>query len=699
MANQSPEWNNSEVGVPPDMPEAPLPKLRRKLRIRYSFQRLNSSSSEQINQKPSPSSSDGSKTCSSCISLASASISSAQSPYGLSSPSAGSLSSTEPVFSPPPLAETSPLYVENGSDKEKTRRLSSMPESTYASNTVQRANYFSSENISRVLDQPLIPGDDGSVFSVISSSEMSQHVNLDFWAEMPHEIALQIFANLRPKELVRASTVCKKFREICYDGQLWTTFDASEFYAKITADSIARILRAADPFVKDLNLRGCMQLEHELDYDKYTGSLWSVCHNLNHLTLEGCRNLTFTSIHNLVRANDNLVTLNLSGLSKVTNTTCQAISQGCPCLEMLNISWCTHVDSMGVRFIIRNCKQLKDLRVGEIRGLGALDLAQDLFETNKLERFDIAGCSDFTDQSLRIIMQGTDPEIDIFTNVPLVPARRLRHLNISRCQRITDVGIKTLAHLTPNLQGLQLNGCGRISDDGLSSIIATTPSLTHLDLDEIFGLTDAFLVKLSQSPCAPRLEHLSISYCEEVGDAGMLPIFRACTSLKSVDMDNTKIGDLVLAEAALLIHSRLAPADVNQNEPFIGLRLVVYDCPNVTRAGVRKVLSHNLEICNLRVDDGAMFKTELVGLKCFYRWQNTVDEHTKRLLRNNLAGAGKLLKLWGDWMISTGENGSEGPGLRREREAQLMHIDDESRGAIRRNRRRRRGWSSGCTMM
>ncbi len=53
-----------------------------------------------------------------------------------------------------------------------------------------------------------------------------RRTNFDFWGQMPHEIKLSMFAYLTPKELVRASIVSKSFYKTCFDGQLWTCFDA-----------------------------------------------------------------------------------------------------------------------------------------------------------------------------------------------------------------------------------------------------------------------------------------------------------------------------------------------------------------------------------------------------------------------------------------------------------------------------------------
>jgi len=539
-----------------------------------------------------------------------------------------------------------------------------------------------------------------------------------FWAKMPHEIKVHIFRCFQPKELVRISRVNKEFYDMCFDGQLWTCFDASEFYKEIPAESLAKIIVAAGPFVKDLNLRGCVQVEHY----KRAELVVKACRNLINATLEGCRNFQRNTLHSLLRSNQKLANLNLTGLTAVTNTTCNIIARSCPQLEMFNVSWCKHMDARGVRAVVEGCPRLRDLRAGEIRGFDSREVAEAIFKTNKLERLILSGCDDLNDTALRTMIHGSNPELDVLTERPVVAPRRLRHLDLSRCSRLTSHGVKALGHLTPDLEGLQLNGCSALTDDALEPILESSPRLTHLDLEDLAELTNTILSEhLAKAPCAPHLEHLSVSYCENLGDVGMLPVMRACKNLRNVDMDNTRISDLVLAEAAAMVRSRAGRTRDRQNRPRVGLSLVVYDCSNVTWTGVREVLSRNAEImvpAKLRGPEAAeedtpagttshgyvhTYPTEIIALKCFYGWQMTVDEHTKRVLRGDLAAASRLERKWADYMQANEEVGAAGAGFRRRRrrarEAQQVHADEEEGGAGGNGAGRRRALTAGCVVM
>ena len=526
--------------------------------------------------------------------------------------------------------------------------------------------------------------------------------NFNFWKDMPHELQIAIFSYLQPKELVRASIISKDFHKTCFDGQLWTSFDASEFYKDIPAESLAKIIVAAGPFVKDLNLRGCVQVEH---YDR-AEVVVKACKNLVNATLEGCRNIQKSTLHSLLRTNERLANLNLTGLVSVTNSTCKVIAQSCPSLESFDVSWCSHMDARGLRTVILGCPQLKDLRAREVSGFNNVDLAQDMFESNRLERLVLSGCSDITDQFMRTMVHGRDPEIDVLTDLPMVPVRRLRHLDLTRCSRLTNSGVRALAHFVPDLEGLQLNCCPLLTDQGLSGLFDTTPRLTHLDIEELSELSNTlFSEHLAKAPCASVLEHLSISYCENVGDTGMLPVIRACTSLRTIDMDNTKISDLVLAEAASMIRDRALRTTNSRSRPRVGLQMVVFDCANVTWTGIREVLSRNAEIKKPTSNLSATYPTEIISMKCFYGWQMTVEEHTKRVLKGDLPAAGRLERKWAEYMVANEEAGADGAGIRRRRrrarEAQMMHADEEEGGVGMAGigRRRRARSNGGCVMM
>jgi F-box/leucine-rich repeat protein 2/20 len=552
---------------------------------------------------------------------------------------------------------------------------------------------------------------DGGYFAIPikEAKKLQRREKFNFWGDMPIEIRIHILQFLNPKEIVRCSSISKSWHSMCFDGQLWSNLDTSEYYQDISASSLAFIINSAGPFIRDLNLRGCVQLRER--WNNNGTALADACRNLENFSIEGCR-IDRSSIHCFLVQNPRLVHVNLSGLAGATNSAMKIIAQHCPRVETLNISWCNNIDTRGVRRIIEGCPNLKDLRAGEVRGWDDVDLMSEIFERNTLERLVLMHCDSLSDESLAALMVGVDPEIDLLTGRPIVPPRKLKHLDITRCRGISDTGIKALAHNVPSMEGLRLSKCHSLTDDSLMDLLPTLPVLTHLDLEELDSLTNATLQSLSTSPCTAHLRHLSISYCENLGDAGMLPLLKACLQLASVDIDNTRISDLVLAEAAACLRNRnrVARPLLGSERPRVGLKVVAYDCANVTWTGVREILSRNAETVRSAPASSSRYP-EIISLKCFYTYQPTVDEHTKRVLHNDFAAANRLERKWAEYMMASEEAGAGGTGMgarrrrRRAREARLLHEDEEEGGAgtgtggVGGRRRRARSGPGGCVVM
>lgn len=667
------------------------PKLKGRRRILHSLQRMSSSPSLARMGRTSSSSYTGAgKGSMSCVSLASSnsrhghsygpSYSSTQSSAGFSTAPTSVASTPGPEyqsFDP----NTRVRYLDTGALSHASPVPKSVPMPADMRSGTREVTSTATSSVAGVLED---------YFSkpIGRVKELRKRNNFNFWGEMPQEIAMHILQFLKPKEIVRCSVVSKAWHKMCFDGQLWMNLDTQEYYQDIPAASLTKIITKAGPFVRDLNLRGCAQMPEIWGKDEH--KIIEACKNLEYVSLEGCR-IDRSSVHTFLLKNRRLVHINLCGMKGVTNTALRIIAQSCQQLEHLNISWCLNVDTRGLSKIVQLCSKLKDLRAGEVSGFDDKAFLLELFKRNTLERLALSHCVDLEDECLQVLIKGDDPEIDPLTGRAIVPPRNFRHLDLSRCAQLTDKGVKTLAYNVPQLCGLQLSHCEELTDDAIGVIIESTPLLTHLDIEELDHLSNSSLQTLAKSPCAIRLQHLNISFCEHLGDSGMLQVVKSCPQLRTLYMDNTRVSDLVLTEVAahMRARDRITPV-VPTSPPIVGLHMVVYDCQNVTWTGIREVLCRNAET-NRR---------EVISLKCFYGYQDTVNEHMKRVLRGDAKSAARLEKKWAEYMIANEEAGAQGAGARRRRrrlrEAAMLHADEEE-GGPRGGRRRAR--SGGCAIM
>lgn len=716
----------------PTFNEQPVPKLKGRQRLLAGLHRMASSQSvNRANGGRTRGYSGSGKGSVSCISL--------QSTQSLNTPSLQSTLTNELSLgystAPTSTINTPGVQIPAFDERARLRCMSNLDGRTSAGvpNDVRSGP--------KSALAPGITEVDEDYFSRPVTKPVQPRQDFNPWRDLPSEIRMEILTYLAPREIVRCSQVSSSWHKMCFDGQLWAILDTAEFYQDIPADALVKIITSAGPFVRDLNLRGCVQLRERW----HAKGLSDACTNLENFSLEGCR-IDRTSIHNFLYANNRLAHINLSGLAGATNSAMKIIAANCPRLEHLNISWCNNIDTRGIKKVVDACPNLKDLRAGEVRGWDDIELMDKLFQRNSLERLILMNCDTLTDESLAVLMEGMDSEVDHLTGRPIVPPRKLKHLDLTRCRGISDTGLKTMVNNIPEIEGLQLSKIRGIFDATLTELLPTIPLLTHLDVEELEELTNAVLQCLANAPCARRLRHLSISYCESMGDSGMIPVLKACPNLRSLEMDNTRISDLVLTEAAAMMRQRCTRTVVRGKTDFrpgVGLRLVAYDCQNVTWTGVREILSRNAEVFvtthttelppldkrsaassteylpvrsptppRIHIARTSSFPSEIIQLKCFYTYQPTVEEHTKRVLRGDFAAARRLERKWAEFMIAQQEAGAAGAGSRRRRrrarEAAMMHADEEDGGngtpgavggAGVGGGRRRRARSGGCAVM
>ncbi|KAF3921071.1 hypothetical protein AA313_de0205177 [Arthrobotrys entomopaga] len=518
-----------------------------------------------------------------------------------------------------------------------------------------------------------------------------KNIPRNFLEILPGEICLQILSYLDPKELIRCSMVNKTLGRLCFDGQLWSVLDTGTFYKKIPAHQLTKLISLSGSFIRYLNLRGCVQLQNEFH------AITATCNNLISASLEGC-SLSRPTVHRLITNNHNLIQLNISGLEAVSNLTCKHIAESCKLLTTLDISFCSNMDARGIRKIVESCTQLRDLRADECQGINDDMTLEALFKANSLEKLGLGGCDSLTDESVRILMEGIEADIDPLTDRTTAPPRKLKHLNFSKCRGLTDLALKHLTHSVPHLEGLELAHVGELTDDGLIELLPTVPKLGHLDLEECTNLTNDVLLELVKTPCAKSLRHLQLSFCENISDEGMIPVINSCTALRNLELDNTRITDSFLSEAATAVRKR--PSGTKSKKPKVGLRMVCFDCVNVNWTGIHSVMTanstHASETKNSKsnMNNSTPACREVIHLKCYYGWQPTADHHLKLVLRNDFASAKWLEERWADHMTSN-EDTTQSSRRRRRRAreaAALLDLDDHHDG-----RRRRR--TGGCSIM
>lgn len=240
----------------------------------------------------------------------------------------------------------------------------------------------------------------------------------------------------------------------------------------------------------------------------------------------------------MVSRNPRLVHVNFSGLQAVSNSTCRMLAESCRHIESLDVSFCCNADGRGLRKIVERCRNLKELRACELN-MNDPGLMQALFKTNHVQSLHLGNANGLTDDFIRVLVEGVDPVIDPLTDRSSAPARELVQLGLGNCVHLTDDTLRHLSGRIPHVRKLDLAGNPSFTDAGFAELLLSIPDLVHLDIEECSELTNATLTNISRSPAAKRLIHLAVSYCENMGDNGMVHVLRKCERLANLEMDNS----------------------------------------------------------------------------------------------------------------------------------------------------------------
>lgn len=131
-----------------------------------------------------------------------------------------------------------------------------------------------------------------------------------------------------------------------------------------------------------------------------------------------------------------------------------------------------------------------------------------------IRHLDISRCNNITDYSIIKIAEYC-PNID--------------YLNIAEC-RVTDKSVVRIVELCHELETLNIAYCHNITDLCISKIAEYCPQMTSLDVTDNSIITDLSMIKLAE--CCNNLEILNISFCRNITDTSMRKVAEYCLNMK-----------------------------------------------------------------------------------------------------------------------------------------------------------------------
>lgn len=252
------------------------------------------------------------------------------------------------------------------------------------------------------------------------------------------------------------------------------------------------------------------------------------CHDLQHISILGCQNINDRAIKQLAHCHA-LRRFAISDNSLITGAGLKGMVKGCKHLANVMISKCSRFGNEGLSALsqcnlafldVSDCPSLTEGGVrslceggiGPRRNLAHVDFSrcfgitasgffhvplrlhmitqlklkecrqvddttfECIQELRRLTLIDISGCSKVTDEAL--IMIGATPR------------PTLRHVYLSSCHLVTDIGVEGLVRQCHSLFSIDLSNCNLLTDDAIYQLTYSNHHITYLNLLGLNLLTD-----------------------------------------------------------------------------------------------------------------------------------------------------------------------------------------------------------------
>ncbi|XP_025769471.1 F-box/LRR-repeat protein 2 [Puma concolor] len=398
----------------------------------------------------------------------------------------------------------------------------------------------------------LVPGSPLTLAEVFSNNDEGL-IN----KKLPKELLLRIFSFLDIVTLCRCAQISKAWNILALDGSNWQRIDLFNFQTDVEGRVVENISKRCGGFLRKLSLRGCIGVG-----DSSLKTFAQNCRNIEHLNLNGCTKITDSTCYSLSRFCSKLKHLDLTSCVSITNSSLKGISEGCRNLEYLNLSWCDQITKDGIEALVRGCRGLKALLLRGCTQLEDEALKHIQNYCHELVSLNLQSCSGTA-------VLRTVPEAEVCQQ------KKVKSVHHKVCFLLLTshyLFLPCASH--PRI--LEAARCSHLTDAGFTLLARNCHDLEKMDLEECVLITDSTLIQLSVH--CPKLQALSLSHCELITDDGILHLSNSTCGherLRVLELDNC----LLITDVAL-----------EHLENCRGLeRLELYDCQQVTRAGIKRM--------------------------------------------------------------------------------------------------------------
>ncbi|KAL4712724.1 hypothetical protein ACJJTC_008021 [Scirpophaga incertulas] len=278
------------------------------------------------------------------------------------------------------------------------------------------------------------------------------------------------------------------------------------------------------------------------------------------LNISQCELITKNGLENGICATENniLEELDIHSLN-IDQTAVIMLSENLPRLRSLDISYCFNaVTDTSIQVIFKNQLLLQTLKISHcdkvsdagLTGMGKVDV-QNNDEGPIMSNYSVNSQhhkihlgSRAEEEIVRDARRKHDVMLmceklskDTYTGFSLARLKSLQELDISGCNRITDVSL-TYAFKFKELITLNLSRCQQITHDGIEYLVKNCPSIEYFNLIDCYNLKDEAVVNIVIG--LKRLQHLELRGCNQLTDKTLEAIQAHCKKLKIVDIQGCR---------------------------------------------------------------------------------------------------------------------------------------------------------------
>lgn len=367
---------------------------------------------------------------------------------------------------------------------------------------------------------------------------------------LPDRILLRCFQYLTLPELMKLSSVCRRWRQLLYVAPgLFDNLDLTPWNRYIDDKALQKVTDFVGSRPKEINITNCYHITDE--GFSYMLNEIGIGGQILTLKMSSCWNISAMSIMDISvpSIGKHLREIDLSNCRKVRDDVIQRLigweydERKTPTNELVETDMFGALYSLDdpipgmenfpnpnrkkssfqnpigcgnlKKMILRHCKNLTDLTLYHM----------SLYGKDHLQYLDFARCTGLTDAG--------------FSYWSFQPFENLKSLILSECIFLTDNTVRSIASSCPNLTVLNLSFCCSLTDASIELLCIGCRNLEFLDISFCGrAVSDVSLLHISMH--LPKLQYIRLKGCLRVTRSGVDSLLCGCAPLRFIDISQCK---------------------------------------------------------------------------------------------------------------------------------------------------------------